>query len=83
MVMVMATVKMRRRTHEKIIGIRIWTANLEQLHEVVELAVDIAAHGHGAFLPRLAEDMCFSRRCVIPPAGHLILPAGPRVPEGD
>ena len=52
--MVMETT--RRRTHEKVIGIGVWTANLEQLHQVVELAMDIAAHSDGAFLPKVSRE---------------------------
>ena len=40
----------RARTHEEVVGVGVGTANLEQLHQVVELAVDISAHGDGAFL---------------------------------
>ena len=35
--------------HEQIVSIRTAPTNLEQLHEVVELAVDVAADGHWAF----------------------------------
>lgn len=37
-------------THEKIVGIWIGTANLEELHKIVKLAVDIPAHCNRAFL---------------------------------
>lgn len=37
-------------THEEIIGIGVGTANLEQLHKIVKLAVDVPAHRDGAFL---------------------------------
>jgi hypothetical protein len=36
-------------THEKIVGVGVGATNLEKLHEVVELAVDVAADGDGAF----------------------------------
>lgn len=36
-------------SHEEIIGIGVGTANLEQLHKIVKLAVDVPAHRDGAF----------------------------------
>lgn len=39
-----------RLTHKEVISIWIWTTNTEQLHQVVELPMDIAAHRDGAFL---------------------------------
>ena len=42
-----------RHTHEEIVGVRVGPANLEELHQVVELAVDVAADGDGAFLGAL------------------------------
>jgi hypothetical protein len=39
-----------RRTHEKVVGIGVGSTNLEELHQVVELAVDITTDGDGAFL---------------------------------
>ena len=33
--------------HEKIVGVRTLASDLKELHEVVELAVDVAAHRHG------------------------------------
>ena len=39
-------------THEKIVCVWIGPANLEQLHEIVELAVDVSAHRYWAFLGR-------------------------------
>ena len=52
------------RTHEEVVGIWVGAADLEELHQVVELAMDISAHGDGAFLQgtgaRLAlVDFCF------------------------
>ena len=35
--------------HEEVVGVRVGPADLEELHQVVELAVDVAAHGDGAF----------------------------------
>ena len=35
-------------THEKVVGVRAAATDAEELHEVVELAVDIAADGHRA-----------------------------------
>ena len=37
-------------THEKVVGIRIRASDLEKLHEVVELAVNVAAYCDWAFL---------------------------------
>jgi hypothetical protein len=42
-------------THEEIVGIRVGTSNLEKLHQVVELAMDIAANRHRAFLSKPQE----------------------------
>lgn len=44
-----------RLTHKKIVGVRIRPSNLEQLHQVVKLAVDIATHRHRAFLSCLVS----------------------------
>lgn len=38
------------RTHEQVVGVGVGTANLEQLHQVVKLAVYVTAHRNGAFL---------------------------------
>ena len=35
-------------SHEQVVGVRWLAADLEQLHEVVELPVDVAAHCDGA-----------------------------------
>jgi hypothetical protein len=37
-------------THEKIVGIRVRATDLEQLHQIVELAMYISANRHRAFL---------------------------------
>lgn len=37
-------------THEKVVGVRIGSANLEQLHQIVELPVNITTDGDWAFL---------------------------------
>jgi hypothetical protein len=37
-------------THEEVVRIRVWPANLEKLHQVMELTVYVAAHRHRAFL---------------------------------
>lgn len=42
-------------THEEVVGVWVRTTNLEQLHQVMELAVDITAHGHWAFLLHVCE----------------------------
>ena len=34
--------------HEEVVGVRVGTADLEELHQVVELAVDVTADGDGA-----------------------------------
>lgn len=48
------------RTHEQVVGVGVGTADLEQLHQVVELAVYITAHCNGAFLysckPRITHN---------------------------
>jgi hypothetical protein len=38
------------RTHEEVVRVRVGTTNLEQLHQVVELSVNITADCNGAFL---------------------------------
>ena len=43
------------RTHEEIVGVRIGAANLEQLHEIVKLAMYIATNSDGAFLGHVSE----------------------------
>jgi hypothetical protein len=40
----------KQRTHEEVVGIGIGAANFEQLHQVVELAVYVAADCDGTFL---------------------------------
>ena len=37
-------------THEEIVGIRIWAANSEKLHQIMELAMYITANSDGALL---------------------------------
>ena len=37
-------------THEEIVGVWIWSANLEELHQIVELAMYVTTHGDRAFL---------------------------------
>lgn len=37
-------------THEKVVGIRIWASNLEELHKVVKLAMYVATYCDRAFL---------------------------------
>ncbi len=37
-------------THEKVVGIRIWASDLEELHEIVKLAVNVAAYCDWTFL---------------------------------
>lgn len=48
-------------THEEVVGIWVWTTDLEQLHQVVELTMDITAHRHRAFLLQLVS-MLVERR---------------------
>ena len=36
--------------HEEVISVRVGASNLEQLHQVVELSVDVTADCDGAFL---------------------------------
>lgn len=40
----------RGHTHEEVVGVGVRAADLEQLHQVVELAVDVATNRHRAFL---------------------------------
>lgn len=44
-----------RHTHEQIVGVRVRPANLEELHQVMELPVDVAADGDGAFLQAVSN----------------------------
>lgn len=37
-------------THEEIIRIRVWSANSEELHQVMKLTVNISAYSDRAFL---------------------------------
>jgi hypothetical protein len=39
-----------RRTHEEVVGVRVWPTDLEQLHQIVKLSVYISADCDGAFL---------------------------------
>jgi hypothetical protein len=41
-------------THEEVVGIRVWTTNSKQLHQVMELTVNISADCHRAFLDILS-----------------------------
>lgn len=43
------------QTHKEVVGVGIWATNLEQLHQVMELAVDVAADCDGAFLCRVSR----------------------------
>ena len=48
------------RTHEKIVRVGIGPSDLKELHEVVELAVDITADSNWAFLPTsVSKDVFF------------------------
>ena len=38
------------RTHEEVVCVGVWATNFEQLHQVVELAVNVSTDGDGAFL---------------------------------
>jgi hypothetical protein len=42
-------------THEEVVGVWVWTTNLEQLHQIMELAVNVTTHGHWAFLLHMCE----------------------------
>jgi hypothetical protein len=39
-----------RRTHEEVVGVGVGASDLEELHQIVELAVDISADGDRTFL---------------------------------
>lgn len=58
--------------HEEVVGVRVGPANLEQLHQVVELTVDVTAYGdralHGLHIALVLQD--FSRLFAQPP--HLV-----------
>jgi hypothetical protein len=43
------------RTHEEVVGIRVWSTNSEELHQVVKLAMDISTYCHRAFLVFLSD----------------------------
>jgi hypothetical protein len=70
------------RTHEEVVGVGVGAANLEQLHEVVELTVDITADGDRAFLekddqsryriPEHGSDLRQAERWI--PPGELLAP---------
>lgn len=44
-------------THEEVVGVWVWSADLEKLHQIVELTMDIAAHRHRAFLLQITVSM--------------------------
>lgn len=44
-------------THEEIVRIRVRTADAEELHEIVKLAVYVTAHCHRAFLFRVVSGL--------------------------
>lgn len=46
---------LRMLTHEEVIGVWVWAADLEQLHQIVELTMDIAAHRYRAFLSHMVS----------------------------
>jgi len=56
---VLANEQRSELTHEKVVGVRVWSPNLEELHQVVKLAVNVAAHCDWAFL---CESMACSER---------------------
>jgi len=37
-------------THEEIVGIRVWSTNSEELHQIVKLAMDVSADSNWALL---------------------------------
>jgi len=37
-------------THEEVVGIRIWSTDSEEFHQVVKLPMNVSAYGYGAFL---------------------------------
>lgn len=37
-------------THEEVVGVWVWSTNLEELHQVMELAMYITTNGDWAFL---------------------------------
>jgi hypothetical protein len=74
-----------RRTHEEVVGVGVGASDLEELHQIVELAVDISADGDGAFLCSSSVSSIAwpsSGRGVmdIRQAGHWTRPGGPLLP---
>ena len=77
-------------THEKIIGIWIRSSDSEQLHEIVELSVDISADRDGTSLGERAWSASLVSRGslrrrpfrlrILPPAVRWIPPVGPLEP---
>lgn len=70
-------------THEQVVGVWIRTTNFEELHQVVELTVDITTHRDGAFLRR--EVSTKTRLANLKPVyvrlvGHSTRPEEPHAP---
>lgn len=43
------------RTHEEVVGVWVGAADLEKLHQIVELAVDVTTDGDWTFLDEAGE----------------------------
>lgn len=74
-----------RRTHEEVVGVGVGASDLEELHQVVELAVDVSADGDRTFLysSSVSSSAWLSgdtRRKNIRQAGRWTRPGGPLLP---
>lgn len=70
----------RQRTHEEIVCVRVGAADLEQLHQIVELAMYITADCDGAFLYQGERISDSQRRWYVPLAVRWTRPGVPRGP---
>ena len=70
----------RQRTHEEIVCVRVGAADLEQLHQIVELAMYITADCDGAFLYQGERISDSQGRWYVPLAVRWTRPGVPRGP---
>lgn len=66
-------------THEEIIGIGVGTADTEQFHEIMELAVYISAYRHWAFLWEQSDDQ-HTEHCT---TGRIKTQASPEIGKAE
>lgn len=52
------------RTHEEVVRVWIWAANLEELHQIMELAVYVTTNSHWAFLGGRQSVSVSGSRCL-------------------